>query len=67
MRLPGLNRDPMPSIGTHTGTAEALAKLFDDFTIESVVAAQGDLARQAPFPRPPGDRVRRNAQQLRDL
>jgi len=57
-----MNRDPILSIGTHPGTAEALAELFDDFTVEPVMATQGDLARQAPFTSPTSDRVRRNAQ-----
>jgi hypothetical protein len=49
------------------GPAEALAKLLDELPVEPVVAAEGDLARQAPFAGPTGDRIRRDAEKPRDL
>jgi hypothetical protein len=55
------------SVGLVPRAAEALLELLDQVALEAVVPAQGDLAGQPALARPAGHRVRRHAQQLRNL
>ena len=55
------------SLGTYPVPAEALSQLLDEFAVETVMPTERDLAGKAALAGPPGDRVGRNAQKLRNL
>src|SRR5262245_28569231 len=55
------------SLGTYRVPAEALSQLLDQVAVEAVMPSQRDLAGKAALAGPPGDRVGRDAQELRDL
>ena len=57
----------LSAVESASGPVEALAQLLDQLAVEPVVPAQGDLAGQPALARPAGHRVRRHAQQLRNL